>query len=144
MNEGTTTTAAERIAQAATAFQQECTGHGPGSVSVLLGEGTLVVTLHDVLSPAEREMARTPEGAGKIHEFHQQLFQTSAMVLHHEIERILGLQVLESTEEIERAGGSVMKVFASGAMVQVFRLSRATPTQSWSTPSVTRNRNPSD
>ena len=37
---------AEQIAQAATAFQQQRTGHEPKSVSVVLSGDTLVVTLH--------------------------------------------------------------------------------------------------
>jgi uncharacterized protein YbcI len=54
-------TMAEQIAQAATALQQQRTGHVPKSVSVVLSGDTLVVTLHGALSPAEQAMAQNPQ-----------------------------------------------------------------------------------
>jgi len=55
-------------AQAAIAFEQRRTGrpHAPSSVTVVLSEGTLVITLHEALSPAEKELARTPAGAAQV------------------------------------------------------------------------------
>ena len=41
-------TVARQIAQAASAFEQERTGHVPKSVTVVLSENTLVITLHDM------------------------------------------------------------------------------------------------
>ena len=46
-------TMAQQIARAAIAFEQRRTGnHVPKSVTVVLSEGTLVITLHEALSPA--------------------------------------------------------------------------------------------
>ncbi len=39
-------TMAQQIAQAASAFEQRRTGHAPKSVTVVLNEDTLVITLH--------------------------------------------------------------------------------------------------
>ena len=50
-------TMAQQIAQAVSAFQERRTGHPPQSVTVILSEDTLVVTLHEALSPAEKAMA---------------------------------------------------------------------------------------
>jgi uncharacterized protein YbcI len=47
-------TAARRIAQAANAFEEQRTGRSPQSVTVVLSEDTLVITLHGMLSPAEK------------------------------------------------------------------------------------------
>ena len=127
-------TPAQRIAQAAIAFQRECTGIAPESVTVLLGEKTLVVTLHQALSPGEKEMARTAEGAARVHEFHRQLFQNSSAALHEELQRILGVEVRESTVELEPVTGRFIEVFRSGDLVQVFRLSQPVATQAWSSP----------
>jgi uncharacterized protein YbcI len=46
-------TVAQRIAQAASAFERQATGHAPTSVTAVLGGDRLVVTLHGALSPAE-------------------------------------------------------------------------------------------
>ena len=68
-------TMAHRIAKAAIAFEQRRTGnHVPKSVTAVISEGTLVITLHEALSPAEKALAMTPEGAAQVQEFHRQLF----------------------------------------------------------------------
>jgi uncharacterized protein YbcI len=116
-------TMAEQIAQAASVFQQQRTGHEPKSVSVVLSGDTLVVTLHGALSPAEQVMAQSAEGAAKVQEFHRQLFHNAAETLRQEIKRITGMNVREATAEVEPTSGAVMQVFTSGTMVQVFLLS---------------------
>jgi uncharacterized protein YbcI len=113
---------AQQIAHAAKAFQQERTGHAPSSVNVVLSDDTLVITLHGALSRAEEALARDPDGAAKVQEFHRQLFATTADPLRREIERITGLNVREAAAEIEPTAGTVVKVFASGSVVQVFLL----------------------
>jgi uncharacterized protein YbcI len=118
---------AEQIAQAAAVFQRERTGHDPQSVSVVLSGDTLVVTLHGALSLAEQAMARSPEGAAKVQEFHRQLFHTAEGKLRQEIKRITGLDVREAAAEIEPASGAVVQVFTSGTMVQVFLLAGELP-----------------
>ena len=123
---------AEQIAQAATAFQQQRTGHEPKSVSVVLSGETLVVTLHGALSPAEQAMAQSPEGAAKVQEFHRQLFLNAADTLRQEIKRITGLDVREGTAQVEPTSGTVVQVFTSGTMVQVFLLSGRVPSGSFS------------
>src|SRR5260370_42134010 len=70
-------TMAQKVAQAASAFEERRSGHAPRSVTVVLSEETLVITLHGVLSPAERALAKSPEGAAQVQEFHRQLFLTS-------------------------------------------------------------------
>ena len=67
-------TMAQQIAQAASAFEQRRTGHVPKSVTVVLSEDTLVITLHGALSPAEKALAKSPAGAAQVQEFHRQLF----------------------------------------------------------------------
>ena len=71
-------TMAQQIAEAASAFEQLRTGHGPKSVTVVLSEDTLVITLHGALSPAEKALAQTPAGAAQVQDFHRQLFTDSA------------------------------------------------------------------
>lgn len=124
---------AHQIAQAAIAFEQRRTGNRvPKSVTVVLSEGTLVITLHDALSPAERDLARSPAGAAKMQEFHRNLFANSADSLLQEIKRITGMEVREATAEIEPASGAVVHAFTTGTMVQVFLLDGNVPSDTWS------------
>src|ERR1700681_3356833 len=97
---------AEQIAQAAIAFEQRRTGnHVPKSVTVVLSEGTLVITLHEALSPAERVLAKSPAGPAQVQEFHRQLFANSSDSLRQEIKRITGMEGREATTEMKPASG---------------------------------------
>jgi uncharacterized protein YbcI len=132
MNNSESTMAAQ-IARAAIAFEQRRTGnHVPKSVTVVLSEGTLVITLHEALSPAERAMARSPAGAAQVQEFHRQLFASSSDSLLQEIKRITGMAVREATAEIEPASGAVVQAFTTGNVVQVFQLVGSAATEAWS------------
>ena len=125
-------TMARQIAQAASAFQEQRTGHAPQSVSVVLSDDTLVITLHGALSLAEKDLARSPEGASQVQEFHRQLFANASDSLRHEIQKITGVQVREATAEIEATTGTVVQVFTTGTMVQVFLLAQSVPADNWS------------
>jgi uncharacterized protein YbcI len=126
-------TKAQQIAQAAIAFEQRRTGnHMPKSVTVVLSEGTLVITLHDALSPAEKAMSQSAAGAAQVQEFHRQLFATSSNSLRQEIKRITGMDVREAIAEIEPASGAVVQAFTTGTVVQVFQLAGSAPTEAWS------------
>jgi uncharacterized protein YbcI len=123
---------AQRIAQAATAFERERTGHAPTSVTVVLSDDALVIALHGALSEAEKALARDPGGAAKVQEFHGRLFATAADTLRREIEQITGAKVREASAEIEPSTGNVVKVFASGTVVQVFLLAGSVATDVYS------------
>jgi uncharacterized protein YbcI len=118
---------AQEIAAAASQFQQQRTGHAPGSVTVMLGDNTLVITLHDALSPAEQAMAQSADGAAQVQEFHRQLFASSSDAFRQEIKRITGVAVQDAVAEIETTSGTVVHTFTTGTMVQVFQLATNVP-----------------
>ncbi|MBN1553948.1 MAG: DUF2294 family protein [Phycisphaerae bacterium] len=122
MNENQPNTA-QRIVKAAMTFQQQTTGHVPKGVSVVLHQDTLVITMHEALSPAEKDLAKNPVGAAQVEEFHRQLFRNSSRSLREEIRSILGVDVRGAIVEIEPVTGTV---------VQVFCLAQGVPGESWS------------
>ena len=124
-------TMAQQVAQAVSAFQHRQTGYAPKAVTVVLSEDTVVVTLHEALSPAEKALARTAEGALQVQEFHRQLFKNSANLLRQEIKRITGVAVGEAAAEIETTTGAVVHAFTSGTMVQVFQLAGRISAEAW-------------
>jgi uncharacterized protein YbcI len=127
-----TPTMAQQIAQASIAFEQRRTGHSPDSATVVLSQDTLVVTLHGSLSLAEKALARTPQGAAQVQEFHRQLFASTSHSLRKEIQRITGVEVREATAEVETTTGTVVQVFTSGTVVQVFLLAERLSAETWS------------
>src|SRR5690349_2812992 len=111
---------AHQVARAASAFEQQRTGHAPKSVTVVLSGDTLVITLHGTLTLAEKALASSPAGAAQVQEFHRQLFTNSSEWLRQEIKRITGAEVRGATAEVEPSTGTVVQVFTTGTMVQVF------------------------
>lgn len=124
-------TMAQQIAKAASAFEQQRTGVLPKSVTVVLSDHTLVITLHGALSPAEQALARTPAGAAQVQHFHRQLFANASEPLRQEIRRITGVDVREATAEVEPTSGTVVGVFTTGTTVQVYLLAHTVPAGSW-------------
>jgi uncharacterized protein YbcI len=115
-------TMAEQVAHAVSVFQEQRTGYAPKAVTVVLSDDTLVVTLHEALSPAEKDLSHTPAGAVQVQEYHRQLFQDSVDLLRQEINRITGVAVGEASAELETTTGAVVHAFTTGTMVQVFQL----------------------
>ena len=123
---------ARQIAQAACLFEQQRTGNTPQSVTVVLSDTTLVITLHGALSEAERALAKSPEGAAQIQDFHRKLFANASESLRQEIKRITGVDVREATAEVEPTTGTVVGVFTTGTTVQVYLLADSVPADTWS------------
>ena len=124
-------TMAQQVAQAASDFQRQRTGHVPKAVTAVLSEDTLVITLHGALSPAEEALAKTPEGAAQVQDFHSQLFANSCEPLRQEIKRITGVAVREATAEVETSSGTVVQIFTTGGMVQVLLLAQGLTADTW-------------
>ena len=118
---------AQRLAQVASNLEQQRTGHLPGSVTVVLSDDILVVTLHENMTLAEKALAKTKAGAAQVQHFHKELFSNSSDPLRLEIDRISGRLVREAATEIEPKSGSVVHAFTTGTMVQVFLLTDDTP-----------------
>jgi len=114
---------AEQLAQAASEFERQRTGHSPQSVTVVMRDDTLAITLHGSLSPIEKSLAMNPEGAAQVQEFHRQVFRASCDALRQQIKTITGVQVCQATAEVEPT---------TGTMVQVFLLAGRVPAGSWS------------
>jgi uncharacterized protein YbcI len=133
-------TAAQQIADAAGDFLKESAGRDPESVTVVLAGDTLVITLHGALSPAEKALAQTAEGAAQVQEFHRQLFASASGALRRKIQQITGTEVREATGEVEFAGNAIVQVFTTGTVVQVFRMAGMVPTQTWNGDGIARRR----
>ena len=124
-------TMAQQVAEAISVFQEKRTGYPPKAVTVVLSDDTLVVTLHEALSPAEKDLSRTPEGAAQVQEYHRQLFKDSVGLLREEIKRITGVAVGEAAAEVETTTGAMVHAFTTGTMVQVFQLAGGISAEAW-------------
>ena len=124
-------TMAQQVAHAISVFQEQRTGYPAKAVTVVLSDDTLVVTLHEALSPAETTLSQSPEGAAQVQEYHRQLFKNSAELLLEEIKRITGVAVGEAAAEVEPTTGAMVHAFTTGTMVQVFQLAARISAEAW-------------
>lgn len=112
----------KELAGIALAMQAERTGHAPKAVTVVASPETVVVTLHEALTPAERILARSEIGAAKVEDYHRALFAVSCDELRREIQRLTGRRVREAAVVVEPATGAIVHAFTSGTLVQIFQL----------------------
>jgi len=112
----------KELAEIAMAMQSERTGHAPKAVTVVASDETVVVTLHEALTPAEKILARTESGASKVEDYHRALFAVSCDELRKEIQRLTGRRVREAAVVVEPATGAIVHAFTSGTVVQIFQL----------------------
>ncbi|MFN7812112.1 MAG: Na-translocating system protein MpsC family protein [Planctomycetia bacterium] len=119
---GTPADFSKQLAQIALAMQSERTGHTPKAVTVVASDETVVLTLHEALTPAERILASTESGAAKVEQYHRALFAVSCDELRKEIQRLTGRKVREAAVVVEPATGAIVHAFTSGTVVQIFQL----------------------
>lgn len=112
----------KELAEIALTMQSERTGHTPKAVTVVASDETVVLTLHEALTPAEKILARTEEGAAKVEQYHRALFAVSCDELRREIQRLTGRRVREAAVVVEPATGAIVHAFTSGTVVQIFQL----------------------
>lgn len=112
----------KELAQIALSMQSERTGHMPKAVTVVASEETVVLTLHEALTPAEKILARSESGAAKVEQYHRALFAVSCDELRKEIQRLTGRKVREAAVVVEPATGAIVHAFTSGTVVQIFQL----------------------
>ncbi len=112
----------KELAQIALSLQTERTGHSPKAVTVVASDETVVVTLHEALTPAEKLLARSTAGAAQVEGYHRALFAVSCDQMRTEIQRLTGRKVKESAVVVEPATGAIVHAFTSGTIVQIFQL----------------------
>ena len=112
----------KELAQIALSMQSERTGHTPKAVTVVASDETVVLTLHEALTPAEKILARSESGAAKVEQYHRALFAVSCEELRKEIQRLTGRRVREAAVVVEPATGAIVHAFTSGTVVQIFQL----------------------
>jgi uncharacterized protein YbcI len=112
----------KQLAEIALTMQSERTGHTPKAVTVVASDETVVITLHEALTPAEKILARTESGAAKVEQYHRALFAVSCDELRKEIQRLTSRKVREAAVVVEPATGAIVHAFTSGTVVQIFQL----------------------
>jgi hypothetical protein len=108
----TSTGAAQQIVRAASASQDQSTDGAPESVTIDLGDDTLVITLHEVFSPAQRTPKDGTDDA-QMQEIYRQFIADALASLRQHMKRLADESVPKAAQ-VSRVRGRSPSGWDSG------------------------------
>ena len=95
-------------------FEQDFMGRGPTDVRAFIVRDLIVVRLKGVLTPAERQLAKTPDGVDMVKRIRQTLIAQGRDRLIEQVSDITGAKVLALFTDIDAQIGEKVFVFTVG------------------------------
>ncbi|MDH5626166.1 MAG: DUF2294 domain-containing protein [Nitrospira sp.] len=99
-------------------FEQEFMGRGPDDVRAFIVRDLVVVRLKGVLTPAERQLAKTSEGVEMVKQLRQNLIAQGRDKLCEQVSEITGAKILTVFTDIDAQIGERVFVFTMDREVQ--------------------------
>jgi uncharacterized protein YbcI len=96
------------IRNAVIKFEREFMGRGPESVRTFVLKDMIVIHLQGVLTPAECQLAKTPEGSAMVRQLRQMLITQGREQLFQQIQAITGAQPVGLFTDIDTQRGERM------------------------------------
>ena len=93
-------------------FEQEFMGRGPEEVKAFIIRDLVVVRLKGVLTPAERQLAKTPDGVDMVKRMRQTLIAQGRDKLCEQVSDITGAKIVTLFTDIDVHIGEKVFVFA--------------------------------
>src|SRR5215207_2664950 len=93
------------------AFQHEFVGRGPDRLRTRIAEDLVIVRSFGVLTPAEKQLAKTFEGRRLIKAMRQQVLEARRSVLERIVEKHTGAEVISIHSDISTKSGEWLDVF---------------------------------
>ena len=119
MNSEKTKNEIERaIRDAIIKFEQEFMGRGPDDVKTFVVRDLVVVRLKGVLTPAERQLAKTVEGVDMVKRLRQNLIALGRDKLCEQVNKITGAKTLALFTDIDVIIGERVFVFTVDRDIQ--------------------------
>ena len=119
MNSGQTKSEIEKaIRNAIIKFEQEFMGRGPDDVKTFVVRDLVVVRLKGVLTPAERQLAKTAEGVDMVKRLRQTLIALGRDKLCEQVNKITGAKTLALFTDIDVIIGERVFVFTVDRDIQ--------------------------
>jgi uncharacterized protein YbcI len=119
MNSGRTKSEIEgAIRNAIIKFEQEFMGRGPDDVKTFVVRDLVVVRLKGVLTPAERQLAKTAEGIDMVKQLRQNLIALGRDKLCEQVNKITGAKTLALFTDIDVKIGERVFVFTVDRDIQ--------------------------
>lgn len=99
-------------------FEQEFMGRGPDDVRAFIVRDLVVVRLKGVLTPAERQLAKTSEGVEMVKRLRQNLIAQGRDKLCEQVSEITGAKILTVFTDIDAQISERVFVFTMDREVQ--------------------------
>lgn len=111
MDDGMKRTIEDRISKMVTQWEKEYLGRGPLSVKSDIVRNMVVVVLRGILTPAEKELAKTQDGLLSIKKIRADLVETGSKQLKAMIKDIVKSEVISFHTDISTKSGERLIVF---------------------------------
>ena len=107
------------LAEAIERFEEEEMGVRPSQVTVMVEEDLVMVHLKGILSPSERELARTDEGQATLQRFNTLLFNAGSVPsIKEQVCGTLKREVVDVQSTLSPLTGSLVVVFSLGEVLK--------------------------
>ena len=103
--------AESQISEAVIKFEREYMGRGPIETKTYIIKDMVFVRLKGVLTPAEEQLAKSPEGADLIKRTRMQLMESARVLLEKMLSEITSCQVQSMHTDISTRTGERVIVF---------------------------------
>jgi len=100
-----------QIGEALIQFEKDFMGRGPQETRSFIIEDMILVRLQGVLTPAEQQLSKNPEGMNLIKKIRSNLLEQSRELLTNAIESITGIKVVTLHTDISTKTGERVIIF---------------------------------
>jgi uncharacterized protein YbcI len=99
------------IGNALIQFEKDYMGRGPQETKAFIIEDMILVRLKGVLTPAEQQLAKNPEGMALIKKIRSNLMEQGRAMLKEMIEKITGLKAVSLHTDVSTKTGERVLIF---------------------------------
>lgn len=100
------------ISNAIIQFEKDYMGRGPKETQTYIIDDMILVRLKGVLTPAEQQLAKNPEGTNLIKQVRSNLLEQGRVLLSELIEKMTGLNVISLHTDISTKSGERVIIFS--------------------------------
>lgn len=100
------------ISNAIIQFEKDYMGRGPKETQTYIIDDMILVRLKGVLTPAEQQLAKNPEGTNLIKQVRSNLLEQGRGLLSDLIEKMTGLKVISLHTDISTKSGERVIIFS--------------------------------
>ncbi len=99
------------IGNALIQFEKDYLGRGPQETKAFIIQDMILVRLKGVLTPAEQQLAKNPEGMNLIKKIRSNLMEQGRALVQEMIEKITGIKVVSLHTDISTKTGERVIIF---------------------------------